>query len=91
MTKWIATAATVCAGTALMLAQAPSPSPPFQGGVARSAGVVTLAQAGEAKTYRAFLNQYCVGCHNTKTPQPTSHPVDLEKANLDNVLDDAET
>ena len=45
----------------------------------------------DAKTSRAFLNQYCVSCHNTKAPQPASHPVDLEKASLDNVLADAET
>src|SRR5688572_24840391 len=83
MTKWIASAAALCAGTALMLAQAPAPK-----AVAPSAAA---AQAGNAKTHRAFVNQYCVSCHSTKAPQPTSHPVDLEKASLDNVLADAET
>ncbi len=83
MTKWIAGAAAICTGTALLIAQAPA---------TKTAAAVTVpAQAATAKSYRAFLNQYCVGCHNTKAPQPASHPVDLEKASLDNVLADAET
>jgi len=87
MMKWIVSVAVICAGTALIFAQN---SPPRLGGVARSAGVVE-AQPADAKTYRAFLNQYCVSCHNTKAPQPAAYPVDLEKASLDNVLTDAET
>jgi hypothetical protein len=47
--------------------------------------------AGDAKTHRAFVTQYCVGCHNTRNPQPASNPVDLEKASLDNVVTDAAT
>jgi mono/diheme cytochrome c family protein len=47
--------------------------------------------AGDAKTYRAFVDQYCVGCHNTRNPLPAFHPVDLEKASLDNVVADAPT
>jgi hypothetical protein len=85
MKKWIATAATICAGTALMLAQAPTAPKPA------APAVKTATPAGNAKTHRAFLNQYCVGCHNTRSPQPTSHPVDLEKASLDNLLADAGT
>jgi len=84
MTKWIASAAAICAGTALMLAQAPTATKP-------SVPATAPAQASSAKTSRAFLNQYCVGCHNTKAPQPTGNPVDLEKASVDNVLADAET
>ena len=90
MTKWIVSAATICAGTALMLAQAPKgPTAPAEPKPAATAAAP--AQAGDAKTYRVFLNQYCVGCHNTKSPQPTSHPVDLEKASVDSVLADADT
>jgi hypothetical protein len=86
MKKWIAGAGIICAGTALILAQAPTPPKP-----APAKTVALAASVGDAKTSRAFLNQYCVTCHNTKTPQPAAHPVDLEKANLDNVLADAET
>ena len=58
---------------------------------ARSQTAPTVAQApaADAKTYRAFVDQYCVGCHNTRNAQPVSHPVDLEKARFDNVVADA--
>ena len=93
MTKWIASTAVICAGTVLMLAQAPTtpkPAAPVRA-AAQSSSAPSGSPAASAKTYRAFLNQYCVNCHNTKAPQPTSHPVDLEKASLDNLLADAET
>ena len=93
MTKWIAGAGIICAGTALMLAQAPGPKPAVP--PAQPAKTVSQLPSAPsvngAKAQRAFLNQYCVTCHNTKTPQPSSQPVDLEKANLDSVLADAET
>jgi Protein of unknown function (DUF1592)/Protein of unknown function (DUF1588)/Protein of unknown function (DUF1587)/Protein of unknown function (DUF1585)/Protein of unknown function (DUF1595) len=96
MTKWIAGAGIICAGTALLLAQAPPalkpPAPTKTVAQAPSASSSPSSPSGNAaKTQRAFLNQYCVTCHNTKTPQPASDPVDLEKANLDNVLADAGT
>ena len=89
MMKWIASSAIICAGAALILGQAPTTPRP-------AAGVKTTSVQGSAnavsdvKTYRAFLNQYCVGCHNSKAPQPAAHPVDLEKANLENLLPDSE-
>jgi mono/diheme cytochrome c family protein len=82
MKKWIAAVASVCAGSVLLLAQsttAPKPAAP----------ATAAAKVPDAKTSRAFLNQYCVGCHNTRAPQPTADPVDLEKASLDNLLPDA--
>ena len=93
MTKVLATVAIVCGGAAALLAQA-------GGTAARSQAPAALRPAAkaaapvpseDAKTYRAFVNQYCVGCHNTKNAQPTSHPVDLEKASLDDVVTDADT
>lgn len=78
MKKWIVSAATICAGTALMLGQT-STSP------------VVKPAVSAAAIQRTFLNKNCVGCHNTKSPQPAALPVDLEKASLDNVLADAET
>ena len=79
MKKFITTAVIVCAGAALMLGQT--------GTVARS----QTAPAGQAQTYRAFVNQYCVACHNSRTAQPSSDPVNLEKASLDDVLSSAAT
>jgi hypothetical protein len=89
MKKWIAGAGIFCAGTVLMLGQTPTAPKP-----AAAAATKTTAAAAptfDAKASRAFVNQYCVTCHNTKTPQPASQPVDLEKANLDDVLADAAT
>ena len=98
MTRWISRAGIVCAGTALLLAQAPpSPKPaaPARTVTQAPSAAATSVPSGpsgfDAKTARAFLNQYCISCHNTKAPQPAADPVDLEKANFDSLLADAET
>jgi mono/diheme cytochrome c family protein len=111
MTKLITTAAMICAGTVLLLAQAgtaarsqatstpkpaataraAAPSGPAPGSRVAPALQRSPVAAGDAKTYRAFVNQYCVGCHNTRNPQPAVDPVDLEKASLDDVVADAVT
>src|SRR4030095_2643760 len=94
MTKWIASAVAICAGKVVILAQAPTvpkPAAPTKTVAPSAPSAASGASAVDAKTSRAFVNRYCVTCHNTKTPQPASHPIDLEKANLDNVLADAET
>jgi mono/diheme cytochrome c family protein len=95
MTKLIATAAIFCASAAVLLAQTGtttrSQTPTASKPVATVTPQRAPAPAGDAKTYRAFVNQYCVGCHNTKNPQPAVHPVDLEKASLDDVVAAADT
>ena len=53
-----------------------------------------MAQAaltGEAAEHRAWLNQYCVGCHNSRIAQPSAEPVDLETASLSDLSAHAET
>lgn len=80
MKKWIAGAGIVLTGTALILAQAPAATAPKP-----ATPAVTTAN-----TQRVFIDKYCINCHNTKAPQPAASPVDLEKANLDDVLKDAE-
>src|SRR5262249_28781047 len=45
----------------------------------------------DAGTYRAFVDKYCVGCHNSRNAQPASDPLNLEKASLDDVLPSAAT
>jgi mono/diheme cytochrome c family protein len=77
-------------------ARAPAGSPP----PARSQAA-TLAQpqgkaagataAAEVARHRAWLKQYCVGCHNERNPLPANDPVKLDSANLDDVLADAAT
>jgi hypothetical protein len=47
------------------------------------------AAAGDTATQKAWLKQYCVGCHNTRTPLPANEPVNLETANLDDVTQNA--
>ncbi len=107
MIKVIAAAATLCAGTVLLLAQtgstpraqAPStvkPAVPAAATQARSGSGRAVtdradSSAADVKTYRAFVNQYCVSCHNSKTAQPEFDPVNLEKASLDDVLASAAT
>jgi mono/diheme cytochrome c family protein len=41
--------------------------------------------------YRAWLNKYCVGCHNNRSAAPSNEPVNLESASLDDVLSQAAT
>src|SRR5947207_4424809 len=77
MRKLLVTAAIACAGAAVLFAQTVPP----HGGVV----------AGDAKIHRAFVNKYCVGCHNSSNAQPASDPLNLEKASLDDVLASAAT
>src|SRR5439155_11910844 len=47
--------------------------------------------SAEAAKHRAWLNQYCVGCHNSRTKSPAEDPVNLEAASVDDVLSSAAT
>jgi len=92
VTTRISIASIACAGAALLLAQSGITARPQATASSKPAvAAASPVQAGDAKTYRAFVNQYCLGCHSTKNAQPASHPVDLEKASLDDVLADAAT
>src|SRR5262245_18417445 len=92
MTKLIATAAAAVAGTAVLLAQttpATRPQAPATPKTAATTAVAAQTSTGDAKTYRAFVNKYCINCHNSRNAQPASDPLDLEKANLEDVLSSA--
>jgi mono/diheme cytochrome c family protein len=93
MRKLIATAAMACAGTAMLIAQAGTAARSQAPAATKPAttAVAQAAPAGDAKTYRAFVNQYCVSCHNSRSAQPSADPVDLEKASLDDLLASAAT
>jgi len=73
---------------------APAARPPAAA-PARSQPAVAAASAGasaaEVGKHRAWLKQYCVACHNERTPLPANDPVKLDSANLDDVLADAVT
>src|SRR5688500_12728519 len=83
MKKVLVVAALLWTGAAVLLAQSGTPA----GASPRAAA----APASEAARHRAWLNQYCVGCHNTRTASPASEPVNLETASLDDVLAHAAT
>jgi hypothetical protein len=68
------------AGSAAPASQAPAPS---------TAQAATAA--AEAQKHRAWVKQYCVGCHNQRNPLPANDPLNLESASLENVLADAAT
>jgi hypothetical protein len=47
--------------------------------------------AAEARTHRAFVDKYCVSCHNKRTTFPAEDPVNLESAGFDDLLGHAGT
>jgi hypothetical protein len=69
------------AGATTVAAQAQAPAAPS----------TTAAAAAEAQKHRAWLNQYCVACHNTRTAQPSNDPVNLETVNVSDLLPHATT
>jgi mono/diheme cytochrome c family protein len=76
-----------CAAT-LLVAQTGAPSP----GVRRAGPSGPAAvSAPAAATHREWLNQYCVSCHNARTPLPANDPLRLDTASLDDVTADAAT
>ena len=54
---------------------------------APSAGVASA----DAVKYRALLNKYCVGCHNTRSALPADGPVNLEASGFDDLVGHAGT
>jgi hypothetical protein len=104
MKKAIAAAALVWASAAVLLLgqgisapatrgaapRAAEPAPRQSAPAARGASTTSRAAAEEAQ-HRAWLKQYCVGCHNERNPLPANDPVTLDTANLDDVVADAAT
>ena len=74
---WVAAAALLSAGQAT----APAARPVRAQAAART--------DNDTAAHRAWLNQYCVTCHNSRTAQPANDPVNLEAASLDDLLKDA--
>src|SRR5262249_26225710 len=90
--KNVLTATLVFAGAAVMLAQTPGISPrPVRRVEPTATRAAATPPAADAAKYRAWVNQYCVGCHNNKTASPANEPVNLEAASLDDLLPHAAT
>jgi hypothetical protein len=102
----LAGAALVWVGTAMLLAQQEGTSarpqttataPPVQSAAPSRAASQAPAggqgpsAAAEAAKQRAWLNKYCVGCHNNRTKNPSEDPVNLESASVDDLLPSAAT
>src|SRR5688572_27591614 len=104
MKKVIAAAAFAWAGAAVLLlgqsTAAPAPVRPQAAPAARAQAATPArpeprpastasSAAAESAKHRAWLKQYCIGCHNERNPLPANDPVKLDSANLDDVLADA--
>ena len=110
MNRLLVSAALMCVGAAVLLAQSGSPARAQSGTTPRApsspaarapSGTLPAVQsvpsaspqspAADAAKQRAWLNQYCVGCHNSRTKSPAEDPVNLEAASVDDVLSSAAT
>ena len=103
MKKLVLLAALVWIGAAVVWAQsgaAPQARPAAAlPQTARPASAATAARVvsavepnpADASKHKAWVKQYCVACHNQRTPLPANDPLRLDTANLDNVLADAAT
>jgi hypothetical protein len=105
--KALSSAALVWACAALLWAQAPvrPPSTPLGPAKPDASPQVRLpstplgpgkpdtasAAPAQAAKHQAWVKQHCVGCHNTRSPQPANNPVNLETASLDDLLPHAAT
>jgi len=90
MTKVLVTAALVCTGATLLVAQSAS-APLRSGQTAVSAAAPRAVSEVESAKYRTWLNQNCVACHSSRVKQPADDPVNLESANVNDVLASAAT
>jgi mono/diheme cytochrome c family protein len=95
MKRVLVTAALLLACAALPAQSARATRPqsltPVRAQSGSTAGAKSPSPSAEAAKYRTWVNQYCVGCHNSRTATPASEPVNLESASLDNLLPHAAT
>lgn len=104
MKRLLVTAALVWAGATALPAQSalrPRSGQALRPGSGQAASTVepstrparsqSASPSAEPAKYRAWVNQYCVGCHNRSTANPASDPVNLESASLDDLLPHAAT
>ena len=58
---------------------------------AAPATTATAPSPDEAPKYQAWVKQYCIGCHNSRSASPANNPVNLETASLTDPLPNAAT
>ena len=66
--------------------QASTPAQPAAAAAPQSAAAVD-----QTAKHQAFVKQYCISCHNSRTASPANEPVNLETASLTNLLPQAAT
>jgi mono/diheme cytochrome c family protein len=66
-------------------ASAPTQSP------ASATAAQSAAAVDQTAKYQAFVKQYCISCHNSRTASPANEPVNLETASLTDLLPQAAT
>jgi mono/diheme cytochrome c family protein len=71
---------------ALLVGQQPPAAP-----VRPAAATTSNNNSADAVKYRAWVNKYCVSCHNSRSAFPANEPVNLEAANFDDFLSHAGT
>ena len=87
-TSLLAGALLVCVGAAVpLVAQSGYSARP----ASRPRPASLQVQPGETAKYRAWVNQHCVGCHNSRVSSPANDPINLETASLDDLLPHAAT
>jgi mono/diheme cytochrome c family protein len=66
--------------------------PAARAAVRSAAPVASKAStAAETAKYRAFVDKYCISCHNKRTNFPAAEPVNFEAAGFDDLLSNAGT
>ena len=91
MKNVVITATLAWMGAAVLCAQTAAKPPAVVKHAAVASPSAPGAASADATHYRAWLNQYCVTCHNARTPQPANDPVNLESATLDDPIKNAAT
>jgi mono/diheme cytochrome c family protein len=67
------------------------PAPPRAGSRAAAQAATAAPSVSQASRHRAWLDKYCVACHNNRTASPANDPVNLEAASLDDPVPHAAT
>ena len=69
----------------------PAQSTPARTQTAAAPAAQTAAAQDQTAKYQAWVKQYCISCHNSRTASPANEPVNLETASLTNLLPQAAT
>jgi mono/diheme cytochrome c family protein len=75
-------------------ASSPAPAQPQASAPPRTqpAGATQAAAApDQTAKYQAWIKQYCINCHNSRTASPANEPVNLETASLTDLVPHAAT